>query len=192
MLEVLPFECAHIAQTLPMHFQLKFGKLHAPLRPSPIFFEPIVIDGVTYSDGGTGWNNPTAEAIAETYNIWPDRPIGCLLSIGTGLENAIQLNHEDGIPSDIRTRLLHLLAPGASFNLDVAKYCVDSLTSCEKIHRDVSAQFRDRIIPSKNYFRLNVPQGMFKIGLEEWEKIRRNHCLDTELYGAWGNGETEN
>ena len=139
------------------------------------------INGVTYGDGGTGWNNPTAEAITEAHKIWPNRPIGCLLSIGTGLEKAIQLNHDDESSPEIRTQLLRMLAPRESFQLDVAKYCVASLTSCEKIHRDVSSQFPDRIIPYKNYFRLNVPQGMSEIGLEEWKKIGDIIAL-TETY----------
>ena len=36
---------------------------------APTFFKPIVIDDVLYGDGGTGWNNPTEEAIAEAHNI---------------------------------------------------------------------------------------------------------------------------
>jgi predicted acylesterase/phospholipase RssA len=138
---------------------------------NPIFFEPIVIDGVTYGDGGTGWNNPTIEAITEAHKIWPNRQIGCLLSIGTGLEKAIQLGHEDEISPKLGSRLLAKLAPKASFQLEVVKYIAASLTSCEKIHRDVSSQFPDRIAPYTNYFRLNVPQGISEIGLEEWEKI---------------------
>ncbi len=59
---------------------------------APTFFEPITINGVKYGDGGTGWNNPTAEAIAEAHRKWPGRRIGCLLSLGTGLEEANQLS----------------------------------------------------------------------------------------------------
>lgn len=58
-----------------------------------------------------------------------------------------------------------------SFKLEVAKYCINSLTSCERIHRDVSSQYPNRIIPHRNYFRFNVPQGISDIGLEEWKKI---------------------
>src|SRR5437762_1801323 len=32
---------------------------------APTFFTPIEIDDVLYGDGGTGWNNPTREVIAE-------------------------------------------------------------------------------------------------------------------------------
>jgi predicted acylesterase/phospholipase RssA len=59
---------------------------------APTYFLPITIDDVEYGDGGMGWNNPAKEAIAEARDIWPDRPIGILISIGTGLEEALQLN----------------------------------------------------------------------------------------------------
>ena len=58
---------------------------------APTFFAPIEIEDVLYGDGGTGWNNPTKEAISEARNIWPNRPIGIVISIGTGLEEALQL-----------------------------------------------------------------------------------------------------
>jgi hypothetical protein len=143
---------------------------------TPTFFEPVLIDGRPYSDGGTGWNNPTVEAIAEACKMWPNRPIGCLLSIGTGLEEAIQLG-DGSQPS-----------PNTSFKLEVAKYCVECLTSCEKIHHDVCTKFSDRILVDENYFRLNVPQGISSIGLEEWEKIEDLRDL-TEKYMEQGDME---
>ena len=94
------------------------------------------------------------------------------MSLGTGLEEAIQLSDgNDNLSEGVSHSLLQKLAPKASFQLEVAKYCIASLTSCEKIHRDVSEKYPDRIVPNGNYFRFNVPQGMAKIGLEEWKKI---------------------
>src|SRR5579859_1178712 len=111
---------------------------------APTFFQPITIKGVKYGDGGTGWNNPTAEAIAEAHSIWPSRPIGCLSSLGTSLEQAIQLvDGNDELPEGVLWGLLQKLAPQASFQLEVTKYCVVSLTSYEKIHQDVSEKYPD-------------------------------------------------
>jgi len=140
---------------------------------APTFFQPIAINGVKYGDGGTGWNNPTAEALAEAHCIWLSRPIGCLLSIGTGLEAANQLSEGVGGESSkgFARSLLRKLAPRKSFQVKVAEYCVASITSCEKIHREVSEKYPDRITPNGNYFRFNAPQGMSHIGLEEWKKI---------------------
>jgi Patatin-like phospholipase len=145
---------------------------------APAFFKPITINGVTYSDGGPGWNNPTMEAIFEAHKIWPNRPIGCLLSVGTGLEKAIQLIDNGSSKSEI-SYLLRLLTSNDSFQSDIAKYCVDSLMSCEKMHRDVSSH--PHIIPHMNYFRFNVPQGMSEIGLAEWKKSEDIIAL-TETY----------
>lgn len=125
-------------------------------------FQPIAIDGIKYGYG-TGWNNPTAEAIAEAQNIWPNRPIGCLLSLGTGLIQLSEGNEEGS--------WLQKLLPHVSRQREVAKHCVTSLTGCEKVHRDVSGKYPDRVISGRNYFRLNVSQGMSNIGLEEWKKI---------------------
>jgi Patatin-like phospholipase len=148
---------------------------------APTFFDPITINDIKYGDGGTGWNNPTAEALAEAHYVWPSRPIGCLLSIGTGLEEANQLSEDGHVRSGgFSGSLLQTVAPVVSFKLEVARYCVASLTSCEKIHRDISEKYPDRIVPHRNYFRFNVPQGMSKIRLDEWEKLGDIRALTEE------------
>ena len=138
---------------------------------APTFFKPIMIDDVKYGDGGMGWNNPTEEAIHEVYNIWPNRPIGCLVSVGTGLEDAIQLG-DNGTDKrkGLARSLLQKGLPKLSFRIELAEYCVDSLISCETIHRRI-AEHPERLGIEGRYFRFNVPQGMSTIGLEEWEKI---------------------
>ncbi|TMC18228.1 MAG: hypothetical protein E6J34_17645 [Chloroflexi bacterium] len=137
---------------------------------APTFFPSILIDDDRYGDGGTGWNNPTKEAIAEVHNIWPTRSIGCVISIGTGLEEALQLNDKSEELSTFIDAILRKTSPKLSFQVAVAEYCVKCLTSCEITHREV-ADNPERIILDGNYFRLNVPQGMSKIGLDEWDKL---------------------
>lgn len=137
---------------------------------APTFFAPIYIDDVSYGDGGTGWNNPTKEAIIEVQNIWPNRPIGCVVSIGTGLEEALQLNEESQQLPGFVEAVLRKTSPILAFKVAVAEYCIQCLTSCELTHREV-ADNPERMILDGNYFRLNVPQGMSKIGLDEWDKL---------------------
>jgi predicted acylesterase/phospholipase RssA len=140
---------------------------------APTYFQPIEIDDVLYGDGGTGWNNPVKEAIAEARNVWPDRPIGIVVSIGTGLEEALQLDvhtHTSKEVPRVVQSLLRNTSPKHAFKLDVAEYAVKCLTSCELIHREV-AEHCDRDILEGNYFRLNVVQGMSAIGLAEWDKL---------------------
>jgi len=138
---------------------------------APTFFDPITIDGVEYGDGGTGWNNPAAEAITEARNIWSNRPLGCLLSLGTGLEDANQLSGNNDTKPEGASRFLHRFSPRTAFRIKVAEYCVSSLTSCEKTHQDISTKYAGQIVLNRTYFRFNVPQGLSATRLEEWEKI---------------------
>jgi predicted acylesterase/phospholipase RssA len=136
---------------------------------APTFFTPITIGRIVYGDGGLGWNNPSEEAIDEAHDIWPDRPIGCLVSIGTGLEDAIQLLNQSD-PRNFARNLFKGISPGHAFELDVAEYCVKALTSCEKVHRKID-RHPAKVLHGGKYFRLNVPQSMSKIDLQEWKKI---------------------
>ena len=148
-------------------FHAKIWEAARATSAAPTIFAPITIDDIRYGDGGTGWNNPTKEAIAEVHNIWPARKVGCLISIGTGLEEPLQLNDDkpEKIPQMVSvilqktsSKLLHVAA--------VAEYCVRCLTSCELVHREVAEHY-ERF--TSEYFRLNVPSGVSKIGLDEWD-----------------------
>jgi predicted acylesterase/phospholipase RssA len=136
---------------------------------APTFFLPIVINDIRYGDGGMGWNNPAKEAVLEAQNKWPGRPIGILVSIGTGLEDALSLDDNTNAVSGIAEALLKNTSPRHSFRLAVAKYAVRCVTSCELVHRELSQGGHN--ISEGNYFRLNVPQGMSGIGLAEWDKL---------------------
>ncbi|CZR51442.1 uncharacterized protein PAC_01318 [Phialocephala subalpina] len=138
------------------------------------FFSPIIIGPVLYGDAQTGWNNPTREAFNEACSIWEGRPVGCLISLGTG-EDPIQLLQAQEIP---KTSLLGSVtswflpqkaSPKEVFRVGVAKYCTECLTDCKKVHDDVILHL-DRDGIRGRYFRFNTP-GMSTIGLEEWEKI---------------------
>jgi predicted acylesterase/phospholipase RssA len=59
---------------------------------APTYFPPVVSPGsnVNYVDGGIVANNPTMIAVQEAKAIWPGRPIGCIVSIGTGKSVAME------------------------------------------------------------------------------------------------------
>ena len=137
------------------------------------YFLPIEINKVIYGDGGAGFNNPTNEALLEARNIWPDRPIGIVVSLGTGLQMSLQLK-DDGSNSAVpklAQSLLEYTAPRYKFQLLAAEYAAKCLTNCELIHRDVTER-SERDVLQGNYFRLNVSEeGMARIGLAEWEKL---------------------
>ena len=113
---------------------------------APNYFSPITIKGIQYG-GRIGCNNPAKEAVLEAQTKWPGRPIGILVSIGTGLEDPL------------------------SFNDKSTESVVRCLTSSEPVHQDLIE--RDDI---SNYFRFNV-QGMSSIGLAEWDKVEDINAL---------------
>jgi len=51
---------------------------------APTFYEPEVINGVRFTDGGVTCNNPALLAVSEAYALWPRRRIDMVLSVGTG------------------------------------------------------------------------------------------------------------
>ena len=153
---------------------------------APTFFLPIIIKDIQYGDGGMGCNNPAKEAVLEAQTKWPGRPIGILVSIGTGLEDALSLNDNSRAVSGIAQTLLQNTSPRHAFQLAVAKYAVRCVTSCELVHRELSQGGHN--ISEGNYFRLNVPQGMSSIGLAEWDKLEDIIAL-TEAY--MDHGETK-
>jgi hypothetical protein len=124
------------------------------------FFDGIAIGGEGFKDGGTGANNPINELWTEAADIFADfdEPdwrlednLKCLVSIGTGQ--------------------LLLTAFGTSvIKNEVGEALVAITTNCEKtadtFHKHHSNLFQDR-----RAFRLNVEQGLEKVGLEEASKF---------------------
>jgi len=165
-------------------FQACIWQVGRATSAAPTFFLPIEIGDVVYGDGGTGWNNPTKEAILEAHSIWPNRPIGIVVSIGTGLEDSLQLKDKSTKLPELAQTFLNNTSPRRAFQLAVAEYAVQCLTSCEMVHREI-AQHPQRDILDGNYFRLNVLQGMSSIGLDEWDKLKTMKAL-TDQYMQLG------
>jgi predicted acylesterase/phospholipase RssA len=151
---------------------------------APTYFLPILIDDIEYSDGGTGFNNPSELAIEEAHSIWPHRSIGCLVSIGAGLEDAIQLGKD---AKGFARSLLSVSSARTAFDIDVAEWCIALLTSSHSKHLHLKKQ-AGRLGIHETYFRFDVPQGMSKIGLDDWEKLRDMIAL-TERYTTYDKWE---
>jgi predicted acylesterase/phospholipase RssA len=150
---------------------------------APTYFLPIEIDDVLYGDGGLGWNNPTKEALAEARNVWPDRPIGIVVSIGTGLEQPLQLNDTGDHPPNAVRHLLHHM-PAIEFKVSVAEYAVKCATSCELVHREV-AEHCDKEVLGGELVSFERPAGnghYRSLGVGE---IGGNDCADQSIYGSW-------
>jgi hypothetical protein len=164
-------------------FQAEIWQVARATSAAPTYFLPININGIRYGDGRIGWNNPTMEAINEANCVWPGRPIACVVSVGTGLEDAIQLATESKTPSisGVLGQLFRSLTPTHAFELAVAQYCVNCVTSCERTHVQVTSNLSKFGIDGPwQYVRLNVPQGMAKIGLQEWKEFHTIAALTAD------------
>jgi calcium-independent phospholipase A2-gamma len=138
---------------------------------APAYFGDFLLQNKMHLDGGTLFNNPTAVAIHEAKLLWPNDPIQCVVSIGTGrppnkahpdgqkLYNA-QLDDDHEI-SSWKTKFLRIL---------------DSATDTEATHIALSD-----LLPPGRYFRFNpyltewIP--MVEVKAEKYALLERDALL---------------
>jgi hypothetical protein len=97
------------------------------------------------------------------------------------LEDAIQLGND---AKGFARKLLSMALTSTSFNISVAEWCVDLLTSSHSKHLQLMQQAK-RLNIHGSYFRFDVPQGMSMIGLEDWGKLKDMIALTTQ-YMTYG------
>ena len=140
-------------------FDCKIWEAARATSAAPTFFKRIEIGelGISkpYVDGGMGCNNPIIQVLEEAHLIFPSRKVACIISIGTGQAQTII------IPKSGRLRQV--------LPLDVVSAIKGIATDCERSAQDVAQRFQG--IPNV-YFRFNVEQGMQRIGLAEWDRLR--------------------
>ena len=91
-----------------------------------------------------GYNNPAEVAYLEAGNIWPRHSIGCLVSLGMGLQKIIQLE--------------------GKFRQQIQAW-ENILRECEDVHRRM---YESRLQRDIAYFRFNVPRGLHDVDIREW------------------------
>jgi Patatin-like phospholipase len=133
---------------------------------APIFFSPVNVKGKVLVDGGLGHNSPTEHLISEAELRWPGRPIGAVVSIGTGKSRG-----------NLPARDMKMAAVGKHFRAlyHVALVLKHLATSSEARERSVYNYFGG-MGKLECYYPLNVDQGM-EIELHEYKKydeIRRS------------------
>ncbi|KAG8919707.1 hypothetical protein FRC01_001151 [Tulasnella sp. 417] len=117
---------------------------------APSFFPDIQVEGVYYSDGGLGYNNPSHLVLQEARSLWgPSHAINCLLSIGTGSVESFMHRTE--------------YAPD---KLGFIKVFGDMAIGCERVHQELAQDY----FLEGTYWRFN-PKMDEKIGLDEWRRI---------------------
>ncbi|XP_007115070.2 calcium-independent phospholipase A2-gamma [Physeter macrocephalus] len=118
---------------------------------APGYFAEYVLGNDLHQDGGLLLNNPSALAIHECKCLWPDIPLECIVSLGTG--------HYE---SDVRNTATHTSLKTKLSNV------INSATDTEEVH-----VMLDGLLPPDTYFRFN-PVICENIPLDE----SRNEKLD--------------
>jgi len=139
------------------HPQCKIWEAARATSAAPTFFKRIEIGRAQpFIDGGVGRNNPSWAVLDEANTLFGARPIGCLVSIGTGQVEAAGIGRPGFFQQIVPTDVVDALRAIA--------------TDCEDTHEHMLRLFAQ--LP-RTYFRLNVEQGMQGIKLSEWERLSK-------------------
>jgi predicted acylesterase/phospholipase RssA len=111
---------------------------------APAYFERITLGDKTYVDGGLQANNPVVQAFFESRIVFGKaRPIGCLLSIGTGLAPDKALRDNEGMFGSVRAVW------------DLGKSLMELATNSQVIHNNFQ-QTNTTGDLAAGYFRFNA------------------------------------
>ncbi|RVE56460.1 hypothetical protein OJAV_G00221480 [Oryzias javanicus] len=111
-------------------------KLWQAIRASsaaPGYFQEFVLGKDLHQDGGLLINNPTALAIHECKCLWPNTPLQCVVSLGTGRYETLGKNSTTY--TSLKTKISHVIS---------------SATDTEEVHTML-----DALLPPDTYFRFN-------------------------------------
>jgi predicted acylesterase/phospholipase RssA len=123
---------------------------------APLFFEPMTLQAsqATFVDGGIRANNPIDYLMSEARSLWPDREVGCVVSLGTGVKLPQSL--------DVNKSRLH----------QVLQTLADIATDADNKAREFRDTAEGRgLVRSKRYFRYSVPHRVGEVDLADFEKM---------------------
>ncbi|XP_060100884.1 calcium-independent phospholipase A2-gamma [Heteronotia binoei] len=129
-------------------------KLWQAIRASsaaPGYFQEYILGNDLHQDGGLLLNNPTALAVHECKCLWPNIPLQCVISLGTG-------RYE----SEGKTNVTYTSLKAKLSNV------ISSATDTEEVHTML-----DALLPPDTYFRFN-PLMNEDIALDESRKEKLN------------------
>ncbi|XP_076048519.1 calcium-independent phospholipase A2-gamma-like isoform X2 [Oratosquilla oratoria] len=127
---------------------------------APGYFSEFRIGDQILLDGGVFVNNPTAIAVHEAKQLWPEADIQCVVSIGTGRHEPIETTVENSINWGTRIRTI-----------------VNSATDTEAVHT-----IMHDLLPGNVYYRFN-PYLSEEINLDEIRSEKLAMIMeDTHLY----------
>ena len=84
------------SSALPGTSRAELWRAVAATSAAPFMFPRATLGAMRLTDGGLVANDPTLVAIQEAAALWPDRPLGLVVSLGTGEEDD---GSEDGLSS---------------------------------------------------------------------------------------------
>uniref|UniRef100_A0AAX7UZQ0 PNPLA domain-containing protein n=1 Tax=Astatotilapia calliptera TaxID=8154 RepID=A0AAX7UZQ0_ASTCA len=100
---------------------------------APGYFQEFPLGNDLHQDGGLLINNPTALAIHECQCLWPDTPLECVVSLGTGRFEST--GKSNAAYTSLKTKLTNVIS---------------SATDTEEVHAML-----DAFLPPNTYFRFN-------------------------------------
>uniref|UniRef100_UPI003AAAB1EF calcium-independent phospholipase A2-gamma-like n=1 Tax=Centroberyx gerrardi TaxID=166262 RepID=UPI003AAAB1EF len=123
---------------------------------APGYFQEFVLGKDLHQDGGLLINNPTALAIHECKCLWPNTPVQCVVSLGTGRYDTGGKN--SATYTSLKAKLTNVIS---------------SATDTEEVHTML-----DALLPPDTYFRFN-PHMSEDIPLDE-SRLERLNFLKSE------------
>lgn len=123
---------------------------------APLFFEPVTLEasGATFVDGAVRANNPIQLVVDEAERLWPKRPFGCVVSVGTGWKNVSPI-------ATSRPRLHKILKTLTEI----------STGPNTKAREFAKTKLGTQLQKGEKYFRFFVPQGLEGISLADWKRF---------------------
>lgn len=126
---------------------------------APFYFPTAVVEGIKFWDGGLANNNPVLEVLNERSQLFPGRPVTCIISLGTGFS--------ERKPSK---STIAVLGKG--------KRVLKNVTNVENHHESAREQCQANAIP---YFRFNPSTADDEIGLADYKSLEAL-TMHTEKY----------
>lgn len=118
---------------------------------APGYFQEFVLGKDLHQDGGLLINNPTALAIHECKLLWPNTPLQCVVSLGTGRYETASKNNQTS--TSLKAKITNVIS---------------SATDTEEVHTML-----DALLPPDTYFRFN-PYMSEDIPLDESRREKLN------------------
>lgn len=140
------------------------------------FLDQISIDEVRYIDCGMGVSNPVKVVLREADAIYVQRPLSCIISIGSGQAETIDIRR----PSWWKRIAFGTISDGAI--RAVQAIATDCEADADDVHTRLCFKLGDKI--DDHYIRFNADRGMQSVRLNKWERLGDVKALTMDYLGG--------